>query len=118
MHNHTVNAGQFHEHYVIFEHYWVLALDLLPQEAEEEDGAPAVQQDHPPRKLTARHEEVVRMLAAGLTDEAISRKLGLSDRTVRRVVSELMTMCSAESRFQAGVSAVRLGWLAETPQPG
>ncbi|MFB7292574.1 LuxR C-terminal-related transcriptional regulator [Actinacidiphila glaucinigra] len=63
----------------------------------------------------ARHREVVRLLASGLTDEAIGRKLGLSDRTVRRIVAELMQQIGADSRFQAGVKMVRLGWLDDDP---
>jgi DNA-binding CsgD family transcriptional regulator len=60
---------------------------------------------------TGRHRELLRMLAGGLTDEAMARKLGVSERTVRRLVSELTERLGAASRFQAGVSAVRLGWL-------
>lgn len=60
---------------------------------------------------TGRHRELVRMLAGGLTDEAMARKLGISERTVRRLVSELTERLGAASRFQAGVCAVRLGWL-------
>jgi DNA-binding CsgD family transcriptional regulator len=86
----------------VFEHCWGLASELIPVDGSDPVG---------PSGLTARHIEVVRMMAAGLTDEAISRKLGLSDRTVRRIVSELMRRAGAESRFQAGVHAVRLGWL-------
>jgi DNA-binding NarL/FixJ family response regulator len=61
--------------------------------------------------LTGRHRELVRMLGGGLTDEAMARKLGVSERTVRRLVSELTERLGAASRFQAGVCAVRLGWL-------
>ncbi len=49
-------------------------------------------------------------LAAGAKDEQIARALGLSVRTVRRRVAELMDDLGAESRFQAGVEAVRRGW--------
>ena len=48
------------------------------------------------------------MMAAGLTDDAIGRRLGLSDRSVRRIVSQLMLRLGADSRFQAGVHAVQL----------
>ncbi|MER5351592.1 helix-turn-helix transcriptional regulator [Kitasatospora sp. NPDC002551] len=56
-----------------------------------------------------RHAEVLRLLAAGRTDAAIARKLELSERTVRRLVAELTADLGAESRFQAGVHAARLG---------
>ena len=50
-------------------------------------------------------------LATGAKDEQIARNLGLSLRTVRRRVAELMDLLGAESRFQAGTEAVRRGWL-------
>ncbi|ROS79146.1 helix-turn-helix domain-containing protein [Cellulomonas sp. PhB143] len=53
------------------------------------------------------------LLAAGLKDEAIARQLGLSERTVRRRVADLVARLGATSRFQAGVQAVRRGWLPE-----
>ncbi|MFJ8442928.1 LuxR C-terminal-related transcriptional regulator [Kitasatospora griseola] len=58
-----------------------------------------------------RHREVLRLLAAGLTDQAIGRKLEISDRTVRRLVADLTAALGAQSRFQAGVHASRLGWI-------
>ena len=51
------------------------------------------------------------MLARGAKDEQIARSLDLSLRTVRRRVAELMASLGADSRFQAGVEAVRHGWL-------
>ena len=50
-------------------------------------------------------------LAGGAKDEQIARALGLSVRTVRRRVAELLDELGAESRFQAGVEAVRRGWM-------
>ncbi len=50
-------------------------------------------------------------LAAGAKDEQIARALGLSVRTVRRRVAEVLDDLGADSRFQAGVEAVRRGWL-------
>jgi DNA-binding Lrp family transcriptional regulator len=50
-------------------------------------------------------------LAGGAKDEQIARALGLSVRTVRRRVAELLVELGAESRFQAGVEAVRRGWI-------
>lgn len=48
---------------------------------------------------------VLRALAAGHTDEAASRRLGVSLRTYRRRVAALMTALDAWSRFQAGLRA-------------
>lgn len=50
-------------------------------------------------------------LARGAKDEQIARALGLSLRTVRRRVADIMADLGADSRFQAGVEAVRRGWI-------
>lgn len=54
---------------------------------------------------------LLRQLASGAHDEQIARQLGLSLRTVRRRVADLMSELGADSRFQAGVEAARRGWL-------
>ncbi|MEW1549631.1 helix-turn-helix transcriptional regulator [Streptomyces tsukubensis] len=51
---------------------------------------------------------VLRALAAGHTDEAASRRLGVSLRTYRRRVAALMASLGARSRFQAGVQAYEI----------
>ena len=48
-------------------------------------------------------------LASGAKDEAAARELGLSLRTYRRRVAELMAAVGATSRFQAGLRARQLG---------
>lgn len=50
-------------------------------------------------------------LADGARDEQIARKLGIGLRTVRRRIAQVMLELGAESRFQAGVEAVRRGWI-------
>jgi DNA-binding CsgD family transcriptional regulator len=50
-------------------------------------------------------------LAGGAKDEQIARALDLSVRTVRRRVADLMEQLGATSRFQAGIEAVRRGWM-------
>ena len=54
---------------------------------------------------------LLQQLAAGEHDEQIARKLGISLRTVRRRVADLMSELGADSRFQAGVEAARRGWI-------
>ncbi|MGK5630291.1 helix-turn-helix transcriptional regulator [Streptomyces sp. URMC 123] len=60
-------------------------------------------------QLTEQHRTTMRLLANGLTDERIARKLGVSLRTVSRLVSEVMRHLDAESRFQAGALAAAQG---------
>jgi DNA-binding Lrp family transcriptional regulator len=50
-------------------------------------------------------------LAGGAKDEQIARALGLSLRTVRRRVADVLDELGVDSRFQAGVEAVRRGWI-------
>lgn len=58
-----------------------------------------------------RQRAVLRLLAEGLTDEGVGRRLGISDRTVRRIVGDLTSALGATSRFQVAVLAERAGWL-------
>jgi hypothetical protein len=54
---------------------------------------------------------LLRQLASGAKDEQIARTLGLSLRTVRRRVADLLIELGVDTRFQAGAEAVRRGWL-------
>jgi DNA-binding transcriptional ArsR family regulator len=54
---------------------------------------------------------LVRQLQAGAKDEQIARIMGISLRTVRRRISQLMIDLGADTRFQAGAEAARRGWL-------
>ena len=54
---------------------------------------------------------VLELLMLGSKDESISRQLGISLRTVRRRVAELMDELGAGTRFQAGVESARRGLL-------
>ncbi|MBC9732725.1 helix-turn-helix domain-containing protein [Nocardioides marmotae] len=54
---------------------------------------------------------LLQQLAAGAQDEQIARRLGVSLRTVRRRVADLLAELGADTRFQAGVEAARRGWL-------
>ncbi|MGH3447607.1 MAG: DNA-binding response regulator [Nocardioidaceae bacterium] len=55
--------------------------------------------------------QLLELLGRGAKDERIARMLGLSLRTVRRRVADLMAELDVDSRFQAGVEAVRRGWI-------
>lgn len=61
-------------------------------------------------ELTMREHEILVLLAAGRTDESVAALLGVSVRTVRRLVAGLMEQLGARSRFEAGVKAARRGW--------
>ncbi|MDT9685690.1 helix-turn-helix transcriptional regulator [Streptomyces sp. TRM76323] len=55
--------------------------------------------------------ELLRLLAQGYTDEAAARRLGISLRSERRLISELMEKLDAQSRFQLGQRAVENGYI-------
>lgn len=61
--------------------------------------------------LDPRDREVLQLLQAGLTDAAIARRLGTSERTIGRRVRRLMDGTGAETRFQLGWRAAERGWL-------
>lgn len=55
------------------------------------------------------HRRILQLLAGGAKDETIARMLGMSVRTCRRHIAEIMAKLDAVSRFQAGANAVRFG---------
>ncbi|WP_441249148.1 DNA-binding response regulator [Kitasatospora sp. McL0602] len=59
--------------------------------------------------LDADGRMILDALGSGLTDESAARRLGVSLRTYRRRVAELMAKLEADSRFQAGLRAGELG---------
>ena len=66
------------------------------------------------RVVVLDHEqrELLRLLATGLPDTAIARRMSLAPRTLARRISSLYEMLQADNRFQAGAAAERLGLLA------
>jgi hypothetical protein len=55
--------------------------------------------------------ETMAILQSGVTDEVAALRLGISVRTVRRRVATVMELLGASSRFEAGVKAVKAGWI-------
>ena len=60
---------------------------------------------------------VLRLMAAGLKDDAIAHRLGIATRTCRRHISQIMDELNATSRFQAGVKLARLRLLPLVEEP-
>ncbi|MFE1755861.1 helix-turn-helix transcriptional regulator [Streptomyces anandii] len=83
----------------VFEMCWASAAPLETTPSGRETG------------LSAQQQWVLRLMSTGRKDEAIARELGLSVRTLRRVMADLMTRLGVDSRFQAGVAAVKMGLL-------
>jgi DNA-binding CsgD family transcriptional regulator len=89
----------------------LLALFASTWQAAKPFGAPP-QRDH--HGLTHQEREILSLLGTGRTDEGVARQLGVSLRTVRRIMSQLMVRMNARSRFQAGLMARDLGWIPES----
>ncbi|MFD7982318.1 helix-turn-helix domain-containing protein [Kitasatospora indigofera] len=61
--------------------------------------------------MSGQHYALLQFLQQGDTDVVAARKLGISERTIRRLISELMDLLGARSRFQAGALAAERSWL-------
>jgi DNA-binding NarL/FixJ family response regulator len=59
--------------------------------------------------LNAEQLEVISLLAAGLCDVSIARKLNLGRRTVARRISQIYDVLGVASRFQAGMAVAHFG---------
>jgi DNA-binding CsgD family transcriptional regulator len=78
--------------YSLFETLWERATPFGSAEEEEQP-------------ISSRELAVLQLLSRGMTDEAIARKLGVSLRTERRIVTELMERFDVQTRFQLGQQA-------------
>jgi DNA-binding NarL/FixJ family response regulator len=62
-----------------------------------------------PAGLTAREQEVLALLAEGLPDKEIARRLFITERTVHHHVSAVLAKIGVSSRTAAAREATRLG---------
>lgn len=86
----------------LFEFHWQRGIPL---------GHDAGSEDAGPGELSRIQRAVLALLAAGLKDEAIARRLQISARTVRRHIATLLHLLDADTRFAGGAAAARRGWL-------
>lgn len=63
----------------------------------------------PAPDLTPREREVLALLAQGLTNRLIARELGVSEKTVKTHVSNVLAKLDVSDRTQAALYAVREG---------
>lgn len=64
--------------------------------------------------LTDREMEVLRLTARGFTNKAIAVQLEISDRTVQGHLAHIFDKLQANSRTEAVMRAVSLGWVSQT----
>jgi len=65
----------------------------------------------PSDPLTPREDEVLQLLAKGMTNKAIAHQLAITDHTVKFHVNAIMSKLGAQSRTEAVVKATQLGWI-------
>ena len=63
--------------------------------------------------LTDREMEVLSLTAKGFTNKAIGVQLGISDRTVQGHLAHIFDKLQANSRTEAVIRAVSLGWISQ-----
>ncbi len=74
------------------------------------------QHERAPHELTAREQEILRLIAEGLTNGAIAKRLFISVNTVRNHVQSVLSKLDAHSKLEALSIAIRDG-LIEPPGP-
>ncbi len=65
--------------------------------------------ERPLNELTEREQETLRLLAEGLSNQAIAAQMGIHETTVAKYVSALLGKLGLTSRTQAALYAVRSG---------
>jgi len=71
----------------------------------------------PVEPLTDRELDVLRLAAKGFTNKAIGIQLNISDRTVQGHLAHIFAKMQANSRTEAVMRAVQLGWISQTAGP-
>jgi PAS domain S-box-containing protein len=89
---------------------------LAEQQRSNEHQADANLRSEIAKQLTSRETDILRLLAGGLTNRQIARRLHLSAGTVRNHLGRVFPKLDAIDRTQAAVRAVELGLIA--PQEG
>lgn len=82
----------------LFELLWQQATPLTPSSSE--------------GPLSFEDQQLLALAAAGLTDQAIARRLGVAQRTVERRMQRILKALDATTRFQAGLRAGQRGLLS------
>ncbi|WP_165977353.1 helix-turn-helix transcriptional regulator [Nonomuraea diastatica] len=95
----------------IFDFSWLAATPLdVTHAADETVGVGKLQ-------LTPQELAIARMLATGTTNHAIARHLGVSARTLSRLITALLERLQVQTRFQAGMKIAQLDLLTTNGIP-
>jgi DNA-binding CsgD family transcriptional regulator len=93
--------------HTLFELLWAQAATLPQDDTADPAGSCTL--------LSADERHLLGLAAAGFTDQAVARKLGVAQRTVERRMRRIMDRLGARTRFQAGLQAARRGVVAPSP---
>lgn len=96
----------------LFESVWERA---TPVSLSSGPGRPPITATEPDGQPPGRMRDILTLLRAGLTDDAIARVLGLSRRTIQKHISETAELLGARTRFQIALMARERGWLGDAP---
>jgi DNA-binding CsgD family transcriptional regulator len=105
---------------LVFEEHWSRGLPLFTAGADdrgahvaldEATNASGAKNTIGGRAATVEERSLLALIGAGLTDDAIAERLGISSRSLRRRTARLMEDLGAANRFRAGVEAARRGWV-------
>jgi DNA-binding CsgD family transcriptional regulator/sugar-specific transcriptional regulator TrmB len=92
----------------LFESVWERA---VPLSLESRPASPTASAEGQEGALHSRTRDILRLMSAGMKDDAIARALRLSRRTVQTHISDLGRQLGARTRFQIALLAQERGWL-------
>lgn len=81
----------------VYEHLWAGATQFVPGSEDTVEITDDLKRS------------IIKLMAQGYKDELVARRLGMSVRTCRRYISQIMLSVDATSRFQAGVNIALMG---------
>ena len=87
----------------------VVTSEPAPMPPADESEGPIAAVEASGERLTAREQEVIGLLAAGLSNKDIARQLGISEHTAKFHVNSILQKFGAQKRVEAVVRAARLG---------
>ncbi len=84
----------------------------------EQIGRPDAGTGSEPERLTGRELDVLRLAARGLANRAIGAQLRISERTVHSHLVNIFAKLGVNTRTEAVLKAIRLGWLSAEDTTG
>ena len=84
---------------------------MLSQDVVQALLQPSELPSHPDYALSKRQQEVLALLALGLTNDAIAQRMKLSPSTVRHHVSQVLSRLGVTNRTEAATKAMQVGYV-------